>query len=153
MRQETGPWETSPVILLGLSWILYKTRKTPWTMCPVETGHDTQNLMWSLAPDTSLRPPWMPPAPLRLLHSEDWHLGHLVHSPDWLLSTKKSSCGTCELQSGKLNFHFLWNKCSSQALASQAFGLPRWHSGKESACQCRRHKSCRAEPLIYTWRD
>ena len=30
-------------------------------------------------------------AQLRLLHSEDWHLGHLVHSPDWLLSTKRVS--------------------------------------------------------------
>lgn len=43
--------------------------------CPVETGCDTQNLVWPLEPDTSLRPPWMLLAPLRLLHSEDWHLG------------------------------------------------------------------------------
>ena len=33
--------------------------------------------MWLLEPDTSLRPPWMPPAPLLLLHFEDWHLGTL----------------------------------------------------------------------------
>lgn len=38
-------------------------------------GHDTQNLVWPLEPDTSLGPPWMLPAPLPLLHSEDWHLG------------------------------------------------------------------------------
>ena len=44
-------------------------------MCPVETGHDTQNLVWPLEPDTSLGPPWMLPTPLALLHSEDWHLG------------------------------------------------------------------------------
>ena len=27
-------------------------------------------------------------------------------------------------------------------------GLPRWHSGKESACQCRRHKRCGFNPWI-----
>ena len=25
---------------------------------------------------------------------------------------------------------------------SYHIGLPRWHSGKESSCQCRRHKRC-----------
>jgi len=25
-------------------------------------------------------------------------------------------------------------------------GLPRWHRGKESACQCRRHKKCGFDP-------
>ena len=30
----------------------------------------------------------------------------------------------------------------------QMFGLPRWHSDKESACQCRRHKKCRFDPLV-----
>ena len=27
-------------------------------------------------------------------------------------------------------------------------GLPRWHSRKEFACQCRRHKRCRFNPLV-----
>ena len=27
-------------------------------------------------------------------------------------------------------------------------GLPRWHSGKESACQCRRCKRCRFYPWV-----
>ena len=27
-------------------------------------------------------------------------------------------------------------------------GLPKWHSGKEPACQCRRHKRCRFDPWI-----
>ena len=27
-------------------------------------------------------------------------------------------------------------------------GLPRWHSGKESACQCRRCKRCRSDPWV-----
>ena len=28
------------------------------------------------------------------------------------------------------------------------FGLPRWLSGKESACHCRRHKRCRFDPWV-----
>ena len=27
-------------------------------------------------------------------------------------------------------------------------GLPRWHSGKESACQCRRYKRCGFDPRV-----
>ena len=27
-------------------------------------------------------------------------------------------------------------------------GLPRWHGGKESACQCRRHMRCGFDPWI-----
>ena len=27
-------------------------------------------------------------------------------------------------------------------------GLPRWHSGKESTCQCRRHRRCRFNPWV-----
>jgi len=27
-------------------------------------------------------------------------------------------------------------------------GLPRWRSGKESACQCRRHKRCAFDPWV-----
>ena len=26
--------------------------------------------------------------------------------------------------------------------------LPRWLSGKESACECRRHKRCRLDPWV-----
>ena len=29
-------------------------------------------------------------------------------------------------------------------------GLPRWHSGKESICQCRRHKRCRFNSWVLT---
>ena len=25
---------------------------------------------------------------------------------------------------------------------------PRWHSGKESTCQCRKHKTCRFDPWV-----
>ena len=31
-------------------------------------------------------------------------------------------------------------------ITRQLTGLPRWHSGKESACQCRRHKRCGFDP-------
>ena len=27
-------------------------------------------------------------------------------------------------------------------------GLPRWHSGKDFACQCRRHKKCGFDPSL-----
>jgi len=27
--------------------------------------------------------------------------------------------------------------------------LPRWHSGKESACQCRRYKTHRFDPWVW----
>jgi len=27
-------------------------------------------------------------------------------------------------------------------------GTPRWHSGKESACLCRRHKRCGFDPWV-----
>ena len=27
-------------------------------------------------------------------------------------------------------------------------GLPRWHRGKEPACQCRRHKRCEFDPWM-----
>ena len=29
-----------------------------------------------------------------------------------------------------------------------AFGLPRWHSGKETAYHCRKHKRCRFDPWV-----
>jgi len=34
-------------------------------------------------------------------------------------------------------------------------GLPRWLSGKESACQCRRHRRCRFNPWVrkIPWRS
>ena len=59
-------------------------------MCPVETGRDTQNLVWPLEPDTSLRPPWMLLAPLQLLHSEDWHLGTFGPLSRFAFINKKS---------------------------------------------------------------
>ena len=31
---------------------------------------------------------------------------------------------------------------------STLLGLPRWHSGKESSCQCRRHKRLRFNPWV-----
>jgi len=33
----------------------------------------------------------------------------------------------------------------------QTIGLPRWCSGKESACQCRKHKRCEFNP--WGWED
>jgi len=33
-------------------------------------------------------------------------------------------------------------------LCSAFFELPRWLSGKESTCQCRRHRSLRFDPCI-----
>ena len=37
---------------------------------------------------------------------------------------------------------------------TQFLGLLRWHSGKESACQCRRHRRCGFDPWIgkISWR-
>ena len=32
--------------------------------------------------------------------------------------------------------------------ASHTWGLPRWHSGKESACQCRRYKRLGFDPWV-----
>ena len=34
------------------------------------------------------------------------------------------------------------------ALPSPNEWLPRWYSGKESTCQCRRHKRCRINPRV-----
>ena len=41
----------------------------------------------------------------------------------------------------------LCSKCISN-------GLPRWFSGKESACQCRSHRRCRFSPWVWKipWR-
>ena len=30
----------------------------------------------------------------------------------------------------------------------ELFGLPRWHSGKESTCHCRRCRRCRCDPWV-----
>ena len=35
-----------------------------------------------------------------------------------------------------------------QHLTQHIFGLPRWLSGKESACQCRRQRRCRLDPWV-----
>ena len=32
--------------------------------------------------------------------------------------------------------------------SSLGWGLPRWHSGEESACQCRGRKRCRFDPWV-----
>ena len=33
-------------------------------------------------------------------------------------------------------------------MSNKDLGLPRWHSGKESTCQCRRCKRCRFNPWV-----
>ena len=33
-------------------------------------------------------------------------------------------------------------------LSKLGIGLPRWHSSKEFACQCRRHKRCGLDPWV-----
>ena len=40
----------------------------------------------------------------------------------------------------KSGYKYLYNW--STLLYSGTHGLPMWHSGKESACQCRRHRRC-----------
>ena len=37
---------------------------------------------------------------------------------------------------------------SLQSISQIHLGLPWWHSGKESACQCRRLKRCRLNPWV-----
>ena len=41
-----------------------------------------------------------------------------------------------------------WEAQSSPHKLTNEYGLPRWHSGKESACQCRRCKRCEFNPWI-----
>ena len=36
----------------------------------------------------------------------------------------------------------------SSSSSSVLIGLPRWCSGKESTCQCRKHKRCRLNPWV-----
>ena len=50
---------------------------------------------------------------------------------------------------------FTWKFCPFDELSSNPcfevtiiLGLPRWHSGEESACQCRRYKSWRFKPGV-----
>ena len=47
-----------------------------------------------------------------------------------------------------------WQKLSRLIQLISLFRLPRWHSGKESACQCRRCKGCRVNSWARktTWR-
>ena len=47
-------------------------------------------------------------------------------------------------------FHCCKNTCHLPFLSRQhsLIGLPRWFSGKESSCQCRRHKRCRFNPCV-----
>ena len=40
------------------------------------------------------------------------------------------------------------NRFSIWRFLSFLLGLPRWHSGKESACQCRRHKRQRSDSWV-----
>ena len=40
-------------------------------------------------------------------------------------------------------FPFFWTRAAIFSFCTELTGLPMWHSGKESACQCRRHKTCR----------
>ena len=81
-------------------------------------GRDTQHLVWPLDPDTSLRPPWMLPAPLPLLHSEDWHSGTFGPLSRCAFINKKSlpvelvgySPESCTSTSSETNAHLrLWH--------------------------------------------
>ena len=40
--------------------------------------------------------------------------------------------------------------CQVIYISSDREGFPRWHSGKESTCQCRRCKRCRFDPWVRT---
>ena len=47
----------------------------------------------------------------------------------------------------------LWHLAQCLASSTQCqlhvhLGLPRWHGGKESACQCRKHERCRFDPWV-----
>ena len=42
----------------------------------------------------------------------------------------------------------LWEQGTSKQLAAVKPGLPRWHSGEESACQCRTYRRCRFNPWV-----
>ena len=44
-----------------------------------------------------------------------------------------------------------WNKkilVQSDWCLVRLLGIPRWHSGKESTCQCKRHKRCGFNPRV-----
>ena len=41
---------------------------------------------------------------------------------------------------------FTYSDTWTAVWGQHAMGLPRWHSGKESTCQCRRCKRCRFNP-------
>ena len=63
-----------------------------------------------------------------------------------LLSTKLQSClwtsrDTARSPAGQLMFQ-------SYSVLQKYLGLPRWLSGEESACQCRRHRRCRFYPWV-----
>ena len=42
----------------------------------------------------------------------------------------------------------LWKATYLKCVVVHLYGLPRWHSGKESACKCGRHKRCGFNPWI-----
>ena len=48
----------------------------------------------------------------------------------------------------------LFSYCTNPNLALSNWGLPRWLSGKESVCQCRRCRRCGLDPWVRTfpWR-
>ena len=47
-----------------------------------------------------------------------------------------------------LSQNSLRNKSSEQVWGDLLGGLPTWYSGKESACQCRRHKRRGFNPCV-----
>ena len=48
----------------------------------------------------------------------------------------------------------LWKATYLKCVVVHLYGLPRWHSGKESACKCGRHKRCGFNPWVrkISWR-
>ena len=42
-----------------------------------------------------------------------------------------------------------WGHSSGLRLCYHNLGLSKWHSGKESACQSRRHKRCQPNPWVW----
>ena len=79
-----------------------------------------------------------------------WLTTPLRHSP---LATKfypiKEQCSECVVQVSHSYYRditFYYAEKGVFKLIILLIGLPRWLSGKESACQCSRHKRCRFSP-------
>ena len=89
---------------------------------------------------------------LGLIHESERSPGEGNDTPVFLPG---ESCGQQSLEG-----HGLWGHKESNMTeglstdTSTIQGLPRWLSGKESGCQCRRHRRCEFDPWVGTipWR-